>query len=82
MFKLIKCIEEKWAHSLHWWVADAKTDPSITQGPDIAQQPDIKMVDEISHKLIHVVCLEVEKNNVAFSSKKITSKLTFAARNG
>lgn len=76
-------MEEKWAHRLHWWVADAKADPSITQGPDIAQQPDnINMADEIPHKLLHVFCLEVGKKKLAFSSKKMSSKLTIAARNG
>lgn len=73
MFKLIRCIEEKGAHRLHWWVTDAKADPSITQGPDIAQQPVIKMADEISHKLLPVFYLEVRKSKLA--SKKISSKV-------
>lgn len=54
--------------------------PSITQGPDIAQQPDIKMADETSHKFLHVFYLEVGKNKLA--SKKMSSKLTIASRNG
>lgn len=50
MFKFIKDAEEKWVHRLYWWVADAKADPSIAQGLDSAQQLDVKMADEISHK--------------------------------
>lgn len=81
MFKLIRCIKKS-ERTDFTDSADAKADPSITQGPDIAQQPDIKMGDEISHKLLQVFYLEVGKNKLAFSSKKMTSKLPIATRTG